>query len=197
MITSGSDILAGHVQNTAPVGALQMYAGPAGTASAVAIAGTGTSTAAWLFCTGTAVSRAVYASLFLAIGTTYGAGDGSTTFNLPDLRGRIPVGSGQGAGDGRTGTATGTPTGTALANRIVGEWGGEQQHTLVVSEIPAHSHTIPTNTNSANIGSNSIPQSNQATNSTVASNNSTGGDGAHNNNQPFLVVNFIIRSSYN
>lgn len=52
----------------------------------------------WLLCDGSAVSRTTYADLFTAIGTSYGVGDGSTTFNLPDLRGRVPVGVGQGSG---------------------------------------------------------------------------------------------------
>lgn len=50
----------------------------------------------WLFCDGAAVSRTTYAALFAAIGTTFGAGDGLTTFNLPDFRGRSPLGVGQG-----------------------------------------------------------------------------------------------------
>jgi len=63
---------------------------PAGT-----IMGWGGSTAPeqWIICDGTAVSRSTYSALYAAIGTTYGVGDGSTTFNLPDLRGRVPVGS--------------------------------------------------------------------------------------------------------
>src|SRR5690242_494962 len=67
--------------DTTPAGVLAMF----GAASAP----TG-----WLLCDGTAVSRATYATLFGVIGTTYGTGDGSTTFNLPDFRGRVPAGKG-------------------------------------------------------------------------------------------------------
>ena len=53
-----------------------------------------TAPSGWLLCDGSAISRTTYSLLFTAIGTSYGAGDGSTTFNLPDLRGRVPVGLG-------------------------------------------------------------------------------------------------------
>jgi microcystin-dependent protein len=89
--------------------------------SAAAAAQTG-----WLLCNGSAVSRTVYPALFAAIGVAYGAGDGSTTFGLPDLRGRAPVGSGQGAG---------------LTNRALGAKGGEEIHALVIGEVPSHNHT--------------------------------------------------------
>lgn len=64
-----------------PLGSIKMYAGS-------------TAPDKWLFCRGQAVSRTTYAKLFGVIGTTYGAGDGSTTFNLPDLRDRMPIGAG-------------------------------------------------------------------------------------------------------
>jgi len=64
-----------------PVGSVQMFAGSSAPSG-------------WISCDGTAISRTTYAALFAIIGTTYGVGDGSTTFNLPDMQGRIPVGSG-------------------------------------------------------------------------------------------------------
>lgn len=67
------------VNTNAPIGSIQIYAGS-------------TAPNGWLICDGSAVSRTTYANLFNIIGTTYGAGDGSTTFNLPNLKGRIPVG---------------------------------------------------------------------------------------------------------
>lgn len=79
----------------------------------------------YLLCNGQAVSRATYAALFAAIGTTYGAGDGSTTFNLPDLRSRVPLGFGQGVG---------------LSNRTLAAKGGEESHTLTTAELPIHAH---------------------------------------------------------
>lgn len=86
----------------------------------------------WLICDGTAVSRATYAALFAAIGTTYGAGDGSTTFNLPDLRGKTAVGK----------HTSGTFT-------TLGASGGEENHTLITSEMPSHSHGGTTQGNTA------------------------------------------------
>lgn len=62
-----------------PVGSIQMYAGS-------------TAPSGWLICDGSAISRTDYADLFSVIGTTYGTGDGSTTFNLPNLKGKVPVG---------------------------------------------------------------------------------------------------------
>lgn len=77
----------------------------------------------YLVCDGTAVSRSTYSTLFDAIGTTYGVGDGSTTFNLPDLTGRVAIG------------VSGTYS--------LGSSGGEEAHSLSVAEIPAHLHTVP------------------------------------------------------
>lgn len=78
----------------------------------------------WLLCDGATVSRTTYASLFAVIGTTYGAGDGSTTFGLPNLKGRVPA--------GRDVAQTEFDT--------LGETGGAKTHTLTTSELPSHSH---------------------------------------------------------
>lgn len=89
----------------------------------------------WLFCNGAAVSRTVYAGLFAAIGVTWGPGDGLTTFNLPDLRGRFPMG------------ASGAH---ALASN-----GGAESLNLSVGQLPAHSHAVtdPGHTHSALVAS--------------------------------------------
>lgn len=97
---------------TIPVGALTPYAG-------------GAAPPGWLLCDGSEVSRADYVALFKVIGTTYGNGDGSTTFNLPDLRGRTTVGSGSGDG---------------LSPRALGETFGAESHILASAEIPSHIH---------------------------------------------------------
>ena len=78
----------------------------------------------WAFCQGQILSIAQNTALFSILGTTFG-GDGQTTFALPDLRGRVPVGLGQGPG---------------LPNVNLGEVGGEPTHTLINTEMPAHSH---------------------------------------------------------
>lgn len=81
----------------------------------------------WLLCNGSAVSRTIFASLFATIGSTYGGGDGATTFNIPDLRGRTVFGAGQGNG---------------LSNRQIGQSAGEEAHTQQVSELPSHTHPV-------------------------------------------------------
>lgn len=78
--------------------------------------------AGWLLCDGAAISRTTYATLFAAIGTAFGAGDGSTTFNVPDLRGRAPIGAG---------------AGTGLTNRTRGATLGEEAHRLTPTEMNA------------------------------------------------------------
>lgn len=96
----------------------------------------------WLLCAGQNVSRTTYASLFAAIGTTYGAGDGSTTFTLPDLRGRVVAGI-----DNMTGTAASRLTATTITGGAdaPGEVGGAQTHTLTEAQLPIHKHTITHN----------------------------------------------------
>jgi microcystin-dependent protein len=85
----------------------------------------------YLLCDGTAVSRSTYSALFAITSTTYGVGDGTTTFNLPDLRTRVPVGK----------NATGTFA-------TLGGTGGAETHTLTSAEMPAHVHSVdPPSTN--------------------------------------------------
>jgi microcystin-dependent protein len=85
----------------------------------------GSEEAGWLLCDGRPVSRSTYAALFAKIGSTYGGGDGSTTFNLPDAQGRSLIGTGQGSG---------------LTNRVLGAKGGAELHALGVGEMPYHGH---------------------------------------------------------
>lgn len=88
----------------------------------------------YLLCDGAAVSRSTYATLFGVLSTTYGSGDGSTTFNLPDLRGRLPLGAGTGVGLNASGT--GKPSGTNQTARTAGQWLGNETVTLTTSNIP-------------------------------------------------------------
>lgn len=81
----------------------------------------------WLLCNGAAVSRTTYSALFAVIGTTYGSGDTSTTFNVPDLLGRTPIGAG---------------AGTGLTTRTLGDKLGSESTVLTSSHIPEHNHTI-------------------------------------------------------
>lgn len=141
------------IQNTFPnitgtVTASQDEIGlPAG--SIIPFAGA-TPPATYLLCDGSAVSRDTYSRLFTAIGETYGAGDGSTTFNLPDLRLRFPFGAGTdkplGTKAGKnnptmTTTSAGGHTHTAsTASAGAHNHGGTQGHALTINEMPAHSH---------------------------------------------------------
>lgn len=77
----------------------------------------------YLICDGSAVSRTTYATLFAVIGTTYGAGDGSTTFNIPNLSGKVVIG--------------------VSNSHSLGSSGGEEEHTLLTSELPSHTHEVP------------------------------------------------------
>lgn len=130
----------------------------------------------WLFCDGSAVSRTTYSDLFAVIGETYGNGDGTTTFNLPDFRGRSPLGGGQGDG---------------LTARAIGDSGGEETHQLTVSEMPEHNHGY--NMFNQVVVASSGGSGQYAGYLSGGVTGSTGGDSAHNTMHPFLGVNFIIR----
>lgn len=214
--------------SSSPTGALTAYAGSE--------APTG-----WLLCYGQAVSRATYAALYSVIGTTYGSGDGSTTFNIPDLRGRAPV---------ALDNMGGTDANRLSVTNTLGGTGGEEKHLLIVSEMPSHTHlqdahnhtqTNHTHSNTLNdlghthgyifniqhsdgavvsgealtsgltlggrrryldttSGNNSAPMSitnaGQTANiqDATATNQNRGGDGEHNNMQPYILTNYIIKT---
>lgn len=152
-----------------PSGAILQFAGSSAPAN-------------WLLCDGALISRTTYATLFGVIGTNYGAGDGSTTFKLPDLRGRVPIGAGQGS---------------SLTNRVIAATGGAETHTLTVSQIPSHSHAIPLydysdggQANLTTAGTDDVGDFRSNSQDPV---DNTGGNQPHNNMQPFLVVNHIIK----
>jgi microcystin-dependent protein len=171
----------------------------------------------WLVCDGSVVSRATYPTLFANIGTTFGAGDGSTTFGIPDCRGKVI------AGKHSSGTF-----------QTLGGTGGEETHALSNSEMPSHSHGGATQGNTATTDAqgshqHSIPNRAVANGSTgyasgaffpgqimlnganseltsVGGSHShnvsnhahaisaDGGGGSHNNLQPYIVLNKIIRA---
>lgn len=106
-----------------------------------------TAPANYMFPYGQAISRTTYADLYAVIGDTFGAGDGSTTFNLPDFRGRVSAGKDDMGGSAANRlTSSGGVVGTTL-----GATGGAQTHTLTDAEVPAHSHTY-SGTSSSNGG---------------------------------------------
>lgn len=186
-----------------PPGSLLMFAGA-------------TAPDGYLVCDGSAVSRTDYAVLFAAIGVVYGVGNGTTTFNLPDLRGRGPLGVGAGVG---------------LTARALGSTGGAETVTLDTTMIPGHTHTGTTTSNGSHAhtsnatggqgnyglalanGSNTVIDTDESGGElnvwtvpgalTINANgdhthtftsDSTGGGQSHANMAPFLSVNFIIKT---
>ena len=164
---------------------------------------------------GSAISRTgIYANLFAVYGTTFGPGDGSTTFNVPNFSGRIPVGLGAGVGGGSSGT--GAPTGgSALANILMGAWRGEENHLLTGPESGiqqhthlqnAHTHEITKVNGTHNFGNpgkivgaedgGGQGSSTQTSGSTTAVNQdvaNTNAVNSHNVINPQLGIRFIIK----
>lgn len=155
--------------NSTPIGIIQAYAGS-------------TAPTGWLICDGSAVSRTTYSDLFEVIGTTYGTGNGSTTFNLPDLRGRAPIGSGLG-------------TAEDAVERTLGQSGGSERVTLTVEQMPSHTHKDGTNASVAYVGHTGTNTAQVAfdANSGRAT-TAAGGGQSHGNMQPYLVINYIIKA---
>ena len=201
--TGATQVAAGnhtHADYSTPPGAIHAYGGASAPSG-------------YLLCNGAAVSRTTYAALFSAIGTNYGVGDGSTTFNVPNLQGRVPVGLS--AADAEF--------------DVRGETGGAKTHTLASNEIPAHVHLVdPPNSTTTTNGSHTHSYNDQYRGTTVSddaddrnvasstlndaarttgsggshthtldipafNSGSSGGGAAHNNLQPYLVVNYIIK----
>ena len=172
-----------------PVGAMMQWAGSGDPEDF-------DSTVRWLVCDGRAISRTTYAALFTALATTYGSGNGSTTFNIPDLRGRVPVGA--------------DPTGAHLPvnEPALASSGGEEQHTLTSAQMPSHAHTfdgaagtVPASTSGFVWGADVVAGGSVSAayttgawlNGGITATDSAGSGGAHNNLQPYLAVNHIIR----
>lgn len=150
----------------------------------------------WLLCDGSAVSRTTYAALFSVIGVLYGNGNGSTTFNLPDLRGRTIVGR--------------DPVDSDFVT--LGQSGGAKTHTLTEAQMPNHRHIVDWHNHSQYVTANSggpairrdftsdgsswsYPQG-QATDGSQPGTSYVGSGQAHNNLQPYEVLNYIIKTTF-
>tara|TARA_R100000426_G_scaffold46215_1_gene34664 strand:- start:1102 stop:1980 length:879 start_codon:yes stop_codon:yes gene_type:complete len=162
----------------------------------------------YLFCFGQAISRTTYANLFTAISTTYGVGDNSTTFNLPDLRGRIIAGQ-----DDMGGSSANRLTNQAggLDGDTLGATGGSETHlnTSAQSGLVGHSHGVSASLqkttgggsavdgidfdDSANQGNNA-GQNTSAISVSVSGVSSADASEAHNNVQPTIILNYIIKT---
>ncbi|HEX4695940.1 phage tail protein [Sphingomonas sp.] len=154
----------------------------------------------WAFCNGALLSIAQNDALYALLGTTFG-GDGQTTFGIPDLRGRLPVGQGQGSG---------------LSNYVVGQMSGTETVTLTSNQMPSHSHTFFASTSAGSLdrpGATAQPAKAVQSvggqsallyvipgaaspitpvNMNPANIASTGGSQPHENLMPLLTVNYII-----
>lgn len=134
----------------------------------------------WMLCDGSAISRTTYATLFSKIGTSYGIGDGSTTFNLPDLRGRTIIGAG---------------TGTGLSARTLAANVGAETHQLNIAELPSDFPKLHMKNNTGSPTASHVASANSGTDDFNSSNavSNQGSNTPHNNMQPSLVLNYIIK----
>lgn len=145
--------------------------------------------ASWAPCDGRTLPIDQYPALYALIGTTYG-GDGVNNFNLPDLRGRVPIHQG---------------TGLSLTPRVIGQRGGAESHTLSVSELPSHTHpmqiastpsTVTTSPNGTLLTlcnrNYSAPGTAPNVNLDASSVSMMGGNQPHENRMPTLAATYII-----
>jgi microcystin-dependent protein len=164
----------------------------------------------FVFMFGQAISRTTYATLFALFGTTYGTGDGSTTYNIPDLRGRVVAGK-----DDMGGTSANRLTNQSggLNGDVLGATGGSETHTLTEAQLASHTHTGTTTSDGAHnhtyqkavgpttgaFGGNALPNTQTDNTSTdgghthTFTTSATGSGQAHNNVQPTIVANKILR----
>ena len=171
-----------------PSGSLTMYAGTSAPEG-------------WLLCDGSAVSRAAYADLFGALGTAYGVGDGSTTFNLPNFADRFPVGAGSSYSEGDTGgadsvtlTAAQMPSHTHNDGTLAAATNGDHSHQT--ADVVGDSGAFNQIASGSNLGHQTASTGIAGTHShDVTGNTGSAGSGSsHENRPPYLAVNFIIKT---
>jgi microcystin-dependent protein len=163
------------LSNANPTGGIMMW-------------GTGTAPTGWLLCAGAAVSRSTYAALFAVIGTTFGVGDGSTTFNVPNYTNRMPYGA-------TVGTTGGSATTTLITANL-------PSHTHAITD-PGHAHTFSgtlTKTDTVSGGGITIKTREDGTTTTataitgITATDATGSGTAVTTISPYLGINFIIKT---
>jgi microcystin-dependent protein len=168
IIPSTGLIGSSHGGSYVPAGAVMEFAGS-------------TAPTGYKLCDGSAISRTTYADLYAVIGTTYGTGDGSTTFNLPNLKGRIPVGY----------------NGAETEFNALGETGGAKTHTLSNDELPVlylNGGYVDSDFGLAGARNGIVVTQAAANGFPITTNvNTGGGGGEHNNLQPYIVLNYIIK----
>lgn len=152
--------------DTLPIGAMVPY-------------GSSTPPTNWLVCDGSAVSRTTYAELFAVIGTSYGTGDGSTTFNLPNKKGKVSAGYDS----------------AQTEFNAIGKTGGEKTHTLNINEIPSHNHLVATQKSGSGAWW-TLKTFNEERDTGVGTygTSNAGGNQAHNNLQPYETDCWIIKA---
>ena len=173
-LASMSDTALANLALSAPPGKMDVYAGTSAPDG-------------WLLCYGQSLLRSAYPDLFDAIGTTYGAADG-THFSVPDARGRVLVG---------LDNMGGSDAGRLSAANTLGGSGGAETHTLLLTESPAHSHLNDAGGQFVGNVGGSGGSANVTTGGggyALGATDSQGGGGAHNNMQPYLLVNWIIKT---
>ena len=165
-----------------PVGSIKMFAGSAMPSQ-------------WLKCDGSAVSRITYAELFAVIGTTYGEGNGSTTFNLPNFSGRTAIGVGSSETTGASSHELGSSGGSETHTHTTAG------HTLTVNEMPSHTHNYGNATTASPTGGSiGYPTILQGSGYAFPGTTATGGGASHSHGNtgstsqmnPYITVNFII-----
>ena len=144
-----------------------------GNAGDIKMTACSTAPAGWLICDGSTISRTTYSRLFAAIGTTYGSGDGSNTFNIPDLQCRFAIG--------------------CSTNYALGSTGGEAAHTLTVDEIPSHTHSARSTRGEGTQETTYFVTSRVSYGDPPANTGATGGGQAHNNLPPYITLNYVIK----
>jgi len=177
-MVDGSHASAFELAGSRPIGEITMW-------------GTSTAPTGWVLCDGASLERSgTYAALFAVIGTTFGTADG-THFNVPNLKGKVPVGFNS----------------AETEFDAMGETGGAKTHTLSTAELAshnhiqdAHNHSVTTYTDTASTaypnrikGHSFDPLGSDTTSNATATNQTAGSGTAHNNLQPYITLNFIIK----